>query len=80
MQIKVRNIKLLISKKICSNFFLMTLFLIIFLFKAGNTFVLLITVKFAAILRKIRLLKNPRRRPKWRTCYKRTVAIATVLN
>ena len=51
-----------------------------FLFEAGNTCFLLIPVKFAAILRKLKFLKNPRGRPKWRTCCEMTAAIATVLN
>ena len=41
---------------------------------------LLISVKFAVFLRKINFLKNPRWRPRWRTCCETTVAIATVLN
>ena len=41
---------------------------------------LLISVKFAAVLRKIKFLKNLRWRPIWRTCCVTTVAIATVLN
>ena len=40
----------------------------------------IISVKCAAILRKIKILKNPRRRPIWRTCCEATAAIATVLN
>ena len=41
---------------------------------------LLVSVKFAAVLQKIKFLKNPRWRPRWRTCCETTVAIATVLN
>ena len=58
-----------------------TVFLIIFLFEAEKTCFLLISIKkIAAILRKINFLKNPRRRPIWRTYCETTVAIATVLN
>ena len=41
---------------------------------------LLISIKFTAVLRKINFLKNPRWRPRWRTCCEMTVAIAAVLN
>ena len=79
MQIKVRNRKLnFLGKFVVTSSF--RLFSIIFLFEAGNTCFLPISVKFAAILGKIKFLKNPRWRPKWRTCCETTVAIATVLN
>ena len=38
------------------------------------------SVKFVAILRKIKFSKNPRWRPIWRTCCEMIVAIAAVLN
>ena len=64
MQIKVQNRKLLNLGKICSKFFFLALFSIIFIFEAKNTCFLLIPVKFVAVLRKMKFLKNPR----WRIC------------
>ena len=54
----VRNRKLSNFGKICSKFFFLTLFSIIFLFESKNTCFLLIPVKFVAVLRKIKFLKN----------------------
>ena len=48
---------------------------IIFLSEAVNTCFLLTLRKLAAILTKIKCLKNPR----WRTCCETVVVIATVL-
>ena len=39
-----------------------------------------ILVKFAAILHKIKILKNPRWQPIWQTYCKTAIAIAAVLN
>ena len=52
MQIKVQNKKLQDFLKICSKFFFLTLFSIIFVFEAKNTCFLLIPVKFVAVLQK----------------------------
>ena len=71
LKFKIENCKFL------SKFVLISIFR---LFEAANICFLLISVKFAAVLRKIKFLKNPRWRPIWRTCYETTVAIATVLN
>ena len=54
MQIKVRRRKLQIFGKVCSNFFF-RLFSIKFLFEIANTCFLLILVKFAAVLQKIKI-------------------------
>ena len=67
MQIKVQNRKV-------QNFS------IIFVFEVKNTCFLLIPVKFVAVLRKIKFLKNPRWRPKWQACCENGVAMATVFN
>ena len=56
MQITFQNRKLKILEKICSNFFVSTLFSITFLFEAANTCFLLISVKFAAFLHQMKFL------------------------
>ena len=58
MQLKIQNKKLLNFGKICSKFFFLTLFSIIFLFHSKNTCFLLIPVKFVVVLRKRKFFKK----------------------
>ena len=74
MQIKVQN------RKFWCKFFFLTLFSMIFIFEAKNTCFLLIPVKFVAVLRKIKFLKNPDGGQNGGHVVKMAVATATVLN
>ena len=80
MQIEFEIENCNILGKICSKFIFLTLFSIILLFEAKNTCFLPITVKFVAILRKIKFLKNPTWRPRRRSYCETTAAMAIVLN
>ena len=73
---EIENCNFLTKFVLISSFILK----LIFLFEAEDTCFLLISVKFAAVLRKIKCLKNPRWWPRWRTWCEMTVATATVLN
>ena len=80
MQIKVQNRKLQDFLKICSKFFFLTLFSIIFVFEAKNTCFLLIPVKFVAVLQKIKFWKIQDGGQNGGHVMKTAVAMATVLN
>ena len=80
LNFEIENCKFLGKFVLISFFRLYSQNSFIFLFEAGNTRFLLISVKFAAILRKVKFLKNPRWRPKWQTCCEMTLPIVTVLN
>ena len=80
MQIKVRNRKLYIFGKFCSNFFFWTLFFIIFLFEAANTFSTNFSKICCSFTQNENFEKSKMAVKMRRTCCETTVAIVTVLN